>query len=198
MERNHNKTTVYSVVPVSTIMSLQWRNTFGKKNDGTLGNAHMKTHTIVTAIAINNRSRSILYCNILIAILAFAIGSFIYLAFNPTDLLLYDWFGIDAEADWIQNIRKVTLTWNIPRWIRWNLSDSLWLFSYLLLNDSIWGKEDRCLKNIFGLSMLFLAIVSELLQARNIIPGCGDWYDVLAYIISYTIYKSFKLYEKKY
>lgn len=46
--------------------------------------------------------------------------------------------------------------------------------------------------------MLILAVLSEGLQAKGYIPGTGDWYDVFTYIISYTIYKSIKNYEKKY
>lgn len=151
-----------------------------------------------TAIAIEPHQTRHQYLNVTLGILFFAVGSFIYLAFCPTDLLLYDWFGIDANATWILSLREMTTHWQVPQWVRWNLSDGLWLLSYLMIIDSIWNDDDSRYNDIFGLSMLILAVLAEGLQAKGYIPGTGDWYDVFTYIISYTIYKSIKNYEKKY
>lgn len=198
MARSHSAALGSSEVLTTIRVFHQWRNTSEKRNAGTHGNALMRILMTAMEIASDTSKETHRYHNACLGLLLFAIGSFIYLAFNSTDLYLYKWFCIDANANWIQNLRHITTSWQVPLWIRWNLSDGLWLLSYLLIIDSIWDSEDSGWNNIFGISMLLLAVVSEWLQAEGFIPGTGDWYDVLTYIISYIIFQTLKFYEKKY
>lgn len=172
-----------------TQMYLRWRSISAKRNAGILGNVHMRIHTTAMEIVTNrNRNLPLLF----LAITAFGFGSFIYLCFIPANLFLYDWFCIDVQADWIQALRNGIGKLDTPDWFRYNLPDALWFFSYLLIMEIIWNKNEKLYKALFIYVMLAVAIAAELFQYLHIIPGSGDWWDVAAYILTLLTFYLFK------
>lgn len=142
--------------------------------------------TVMETVTASKRYRNILKLSI--AVLAFAFGSFIYLCFCPTDLLLYDWFNLDTQTEWIQDLRANYVNVSTPNWFRYNLPDALWLMSYLLIMEVIWSDSDRYYKSIFIYGMLAISILAELLQYFHVIPGTGDWWDVFVYLVTLLIF----------
>jgi hypothetical protein len=75
---------------------------------------------------------------------------------------------------------------NIPKWIKYNLPDGLWLYALLSVLLLIW--EEKISRHF--VAWLLLAIIfsflTEALQAYHLIPGTFDWNDLLAYLIAVT------------
>lgn len=142
----------------------------------------MNRMTAMATATASNRCRNILLFSI--AVIAFAFGSSIYLCFCPTDLLLYDWFNINTQTDWIQDLRAHFEKVSTPDWFRHNLPDALWLMSFLLIMELIWSDSDSLYKSIFIHGMVATSILAELLQYFHVIPGTGDWWDVFVYLVT--------------
>ena len=68
-------------------------------------------------------------------------------------------------------------------WVKYNLPDGLWLLSYLLLMESIWGMQ-KGIKLIFDIPIIVFAFLMELFQYIGVFPGTGDILDLLFYMLS--------------
>jgi hypothetical protein len=68
-------------------------------------------------------------------------------------------------------------------WTFYNLSDALWLYSFLSALAFIW-KDNRRLGLAWQGGMTLLALASEFFQKAHIIPGTFDPADLLAYLIA--------------
>lgn len=155
----------------------------------------MSVHTkiLITEEKIVDNSRRKKIKLIGLAIASFALASSIYLCFCSTDLLFYDLFCIDAEAEWIQSIRSIFSNTQVPVWFKHNLPDALWFMSFLLIMEVIWSSSENCYKNIFIYSLFLMAILAEFFQYYHLIPGTGDWMDVIYYLLTLLTYYIFKL-----
>ena len=121
----------------------------------------------------------------------------IYLAHIMLPLFL----GIIIYAFWrgfylIDPARKIfPLICNVqpPNWVKYNLPDGLWMYSFLSTFFIIW--RDHLSKHFIAwiLLAIILSFFLEILQAKHIVPGTFDWYDLLAYVLSAFIFGATKI-----
>ncbi|MEZ4942164.1 MAG: hypothetical protein R3D58_14900 [Saprospiraceae bacterium] len=72
---------------------------------------------------------------------------------------------------------------NSINWIKYNLVDGLWLYALLSALAIIWkGSKSRFIFIWMALA-ISVSLISEVLQARHVIPGTFDWNDLIAYTI---------------
>lgn len=72
----------------------------------------------------------------------------------------------------------------LPGLVRNHLADGLWAYafaSYLLI---IW---DRKISPVWMLLMVASALGFEIMQSFNVIPGTGDGWDVLTYLLFFAL-----------
>ncbi len=125
-----------------------------------------------------------------IILLLFSIALFcsavcIYIGNRSNDMILYSWLEIDAHNRLFEYIRQHCLL--SKNWLIYNLPDGLWLLSYLLAMESIWGGNKRG-KWIFCIPVIVFAIMMEFLQFKYYLPGTGDILDIIFYLISIIIF----------
>lgn len=116
---------------------------------------------------------------------ALCVGTGIYLLFRSSELLVFEWLKRIGLADPIFALREFfAFSWSIwPSWWLYSLPNALWLFSGLLVLDTIWKQENHPSEiipkwawlGVFGLSP-FLA---ELGQLWGAIPGTFDPRDLV-------------------
>lgn len=116
--------------------------------------------------------------SISISILSLCIALFIYVFTRTTDLYIYDWLEINSLIHNIQN----HFNYQFPQYIKYNLPDALWLFSYLMLLHAIWNDSKSKIKLIFAGMFCLCAIISEIFQYYHWILGTFDPIDILSYI----------------
>lgn len=82
-----------------------------------------------------------------------------------------------------------------PDWILYNLPDGLWMYSFLSSLLLIWNLMIS--KRFF--IWLFIAIstgfVLEILQGINVINGTFDWFDIIAYLVSFVLFSKFLIFK---
>ena len=64
----------------------------------------------------------------------------------------------------------------------------LWLFAYMFIIDSVWGKEKNNTKKVYLYALPVVAIVSEIMQYVSILPGTFDIMDLLCYALAILIF----------
>lgn len=122
----------------------------------------------------------------------FMIGGLIYVLFRTDSIRFFDYLtyvGLDKP---LSNIRSITLPMYqfIPEWIIYSLPDGLWLFSFSLLVNIIWSKEDRLRFWFWTLLFPCTAIIWELGQAFQVFNGTFDWIDTIIYLsVTFIIIK---------
>ena len=129
-------------------------------------------------------------------IIVFLMGSMIYFAFRTSELYMFRIFPNGDFPSWIIAIRNQLSSLHVPEWIRYCLPDGLWLLSYMLIIESIWNEETTWLHELFLWILPISAILTEFLQMALLIPGTGDWKDVIFYvmgILTFLIYKNLQL-----
>jgi len=117
----------------------------------------------------------------LFVILPLIIGGLIYITLRSTDLTMFRWFenlGFENAIIYLRN----QIDWkNLPDWVKYNLPDLAWVFSftsalYLVL------KKNPSILSLVGLTIpLLLGIISELGQLIQIVPGTFDPLDLAFY-----------------
>lgn len=138
-----------------------------------------------TTTILHNR-----YTKLVIALLALTIGGIIYIGYRPTNLAMFNWFETLGLSDIVELIRQEVQRYTFPYWIIYNIPAGLWLLSYMLIIDAIWDKqkENGITYILFTYSLAFFAIISELLQFANILPGTFDILDLLTYILTIFLF----------
>lgn len=116
------------------------------------------------------------------------IGSSIYLLFRDKDLLIFKWLDCLKLMPLINKLRNQYSDIHIFYCVKYNLPASLWLLSYMLIIDIIWGETNKNLKKYFILLMPILSILSEFMQMVKILPGTFDILDVLSYCLAIIIF----------
>lgn len=104
----------------------------------------------------------------------------IYISNRSSDMLIYSFLGIDTNNYLFQYMRRFYCSIS---WVKYNLPDGLWLLSYLLLMESIWGMQ-KGIKLIFDIPIIVFAFLMELFQYIGVFPGTGDILDLLFYMLS--------------
>jgi len=121
-----------------------------------------------------------------IATFALFVGSLIYVFWRSETLTMFIWFKWVGLASFVESLRNCTqwLSIYLPNWFLFSLPNALWLFSGILVFDSIWGVKQLASK-LFWLSVfLIIAIGAEVGQSLRVIPGTFDWQDIALMILA--------------
>ena len=94
---------------------------------------------------------------------------------------MFDWFRGLGISNFINSIRVDSDKQNLYGWLKNSMPAGLWLFSYLLIIDSIWGKKKIAVYWCFLYILPVIAILSELMQYFKLLPGTFDIIDLLSY-----------------
>ena len=118
------------------------------------------------------------------------LGGLIYLYTRDIDILYFTkWFGAII-------VPKIFL----PTWVRFNLPDFLWLYSFTSAYFIAY-KNEQLLRGRFWKAIIpIIAFASEFMQSYNIIPGTYDDLDLMAYataFIAVTIIQNNQIYKLK-
>jgi len=121
-----------------------------------------------------------------IAAIALFVGSLIYVSCRSETLTMFIWIeqiGLDSFADSLRNCTRWILIY-IPNWCLFSLPDALWLFSGILVFDSIWGVKGNMSK-LFWISLfLIIAFSVEIGQRFRVLPGTFDWQDMVLMVLA--------------
>jgi hypothetical protein len=104
------------------------------------------------------------------------LGLIIYFLFRKTSgLVVSQYFG------WVWANKVV---FSAPNFIRYNLPDGLWLYSFTSAQQTIWGEEITLKNLIWVLLVPIIAFLSELLQSLGLVRGTFDFLDLVIYAIA--------------
>ena len=122
-----------------------------------------------------------------LSLLLLLLGGSIYLLFRSTSLVMFSWFKM-LKMDGIINILRSNLNdIQIPYLILYCMPNMLWISSYLIMIDAL--KLDYSIKLFWSFIMPFIAVLFEILQIWNIIPGTFDMFIITFFIIFETYIK---------
>lgn len=99
--------------------------------------------------------------------------------------------------EWIPYISQFP-SLNTPQWVKYNLPDGLWFYSFLSAIIFIWKKKFSQGFFVWLFSIITLCVLSELFQMYNFLPGTFDWNDLLAYFIAAAFCILLSPYIKRY
>lgn len=94
---------------------------------------------------------------------------------------MFSWFQDLGLLQFIQDIRSEFKSDNLYGWVKNSMPAGLWLFSYMLIIDSIWEKKQNYAYMLFLYALPVLAILSEVMQFLGILSGTFDFMDVICY-----------------
>ena len=124
----------------------------------------------------------------IIGVAALIIGGLIYIRYRSENLLMFDWYHDLGLTDYIESFRKNADTLSVYGWFKYNMPAGLWLFAYMFIIDSVWGKEKNNTKKVYLYALPVVAIVSEIMQYVSILPGTFDIMDLLCYALAILIF----------
>lgn len=133
------------------------------------------------------------YAKLILSFLFLFIGSAIYLLFRSKSLLIFKCCEALSIDDFINRMRDVFAIIDIPSWVKYSLPDGLWLLSYLLLIDAIWGNQNTTRSYLWFAVLPIIAISSELLQYAGMLCGHFDVIDLACYIGVVLIFGTIKV-----
>ena len=123
-----------------------------------------------------------------IGLVALTLGGLIYIRYRSENLLMFDWFDNLNLSNFIGGLRASTDGASLYGWIKYNMPAGLWLFSYMFVIDSVWGKDRNICYMCFLYVLPILAIISELMQLFKLLPGTFDIMDILSYSLAILIF----------
>lgn len=131
---------------------------------------------------------------IVVSIACLFIGGAIYLVFRTKSLLMFSWFDSLGLSKLIDSARRCFSEVNLPYFVKYCLPNALWIISYILIVDALIPINNHRL--FWTMVLPGIAIVCELLQICNLIPGTFDCGDLLCFSIPAITY--FVIYKIKY
>lgn len=143
--------------------------------------------------SINNKCSNIVAFKILISIIFLFIGGLIYLGWRSGNLVMFQLLRKWGMLDLLTSIRDMGTRYSLFEWIKYSIPDGLWLLSYMFIIDAIWHNNKHILYYVFLWSLPIIAIMSEILQYTEIVPGTFDIVDLSCYLIAIIIFIIFNL-----
>ena len=134
------------------------------------------------------------YITACISIIIFLFACMIYISNRSFDMILYKWLNINTSNVIFSYLQQHAIS--LPDWALYNLPDGLWLFSYTLLIDAIWSKNN--IKYYFIGIITLLILILEIAQMMHIFPGTGDILDIASYLIALIIYSLYNIITYRY
>lgn len=133
------------------------------------------------------------YFSVLFSLLTFLIGGSIYLLYRSKTLSIFRWCKFFNIDDWIDSLReKYAHHIIISDWIKYSLPDGLWILSYLLLINALWGKSKSHLQYFWLLILPLTAVCTEIMQSLNLLYGTFDIVDIYCYLLPLLIFITIK------
>ena len=130
---------------------------------------------------------------IALALLAIIIGGHIYIIYRPDSLLMFSWFHLLGLDKYVELARHAFSELYVADWVVYNLPTGLWLLSYMLIIDAVWGNERKDFAcKVFLYSLPCIAVASEFLQLFQLLPGTFDFADILSYLFACVIFQLLK------
>lgn len=128
------------------------------------------------------------------------VGCLIYIVSRPKSLKMFKWFEKLNIDKCTNSIRNEFIEIDYPYWIKYNLPDFLWVFSFTSLLLIIWNNK-IVIENIsYIVFPVFVGILSEIGQLIGLINGTFDIIDILFYFsggfFSTLILTNFKIKQK--
>lgn len=125
------------------------------------------------------------------ALLLLCMGETIYVLYRPLNLYMFLPFEATDTLFMIDYIREIPLfppKDSLPEWVIYNLPDGMWLLSYMLLMEALWGRENTKFRDFFIWVMPSLIIIWEIMQYMEVVAGTWDMNDMLSYIFAIVIF----------
>ena len=118
--------------------------------------------------------------NLIFSLIPLIVGGLLYLGYRSYDLLMFRWGESIGLSKIVSLWRNVCSQYTLPKWIINALPDGLWLLSYMLFIDFIWGNHNE--RKIWLYVLPTIAIVSELMQLWFPKLGTFDIMDLVCYL----------------
>lgn len=122
---------------------------------------------------------------LLASVFSFISAIYIYISNRSGEMILYSWLGLDYKNHFFELIRNHSC--NMASWVKYNLPDGLWMLSFLLFMEVVWGNE-KLLKWLFCVPIIVFAFALEILQYRGKFSGTGDILDIFFYIAAILLF----------
>lgn len=120
-----------------------------------------------------------------LSIIILLVACYVYVSYRGGDMVLYSLLEIDGNSSLFIALRQNAT--DLPAWVIYNIPDGLWLLSYLLMIEAIWGNEKQR-KIWFIIPVILFAFLLEVLQYIGFFPGTGDVLDMLCYSAAIAVY----------
>jgi len=117
-------------------------------------------------------------------VLPVAIGSYVYVAYRDSQLLLFTWANMANLGEFVDIVRHYKLCrYPVENFALYCAPNGLWVYSFTACLLLIW-KQKISKENISWILLpMFLGIGSECGQLLKVVPGTFDAWDLSAYII---------------
>ncbi|MBQ8362083.1 MAG: hypothetical protein IJX44_09085 [Bacteroidaceae bacterium] len=136
----------------------------------------------------DNKYKILIFSNILLSISSLLVGGLLYLGFRSERLLMFEWGERMHLNGYITHWRNICSSYSPPEWITYALPDGLWLFSYMLLIQSVWINTDNKTSKIWLYMLPFIAVSSEIIQICGKQFGTFDVMDLTCYVGAIIIF----------
>jgi hypothetical protein len=131
-------------------------------------------------------SKNSLIKRTIISLFPLFIGGLIYLIFRVQTLNMFSWFDKIGATNFVNSLRskEVFNSIEIPNWVKYNLPDALWVFSFTYLMLTIW-KFKINKSSVFWIFLApIIGILSEVGQLLGFVSGTFDGKDLFFLIIA--------------
>lgn len=107
-------------------------------------------------------------------------GSTFYICFRPKTLVMFKWAEAIGAGDAVNYARVATnnLAERLPSWAIHSMPFALYVLSYMLAIESLWEGSRSAMRLMWLAIVPVMAIISELAQAAQLIPGTFDKVDL--------------------
>ena len=114
------------------------------------------------------------------------LGSFIYIAWRSSTLLMFGWFDEIGLTVLVENIRGFALPFagSMPAWVIYSLPDGCWVYSFTASMVCIWGREEGVSRIFWIFIGPLIGVVGEVGQLVEIVPGTFDMSDLTVNVVA--------------
>ena len=115
-------------------------------------------------------------------------GAVIYLLFRSKNLLGFKLLDRIGAEPWADRMRSYTADVVLPDILVYSLPGGLWALGYILVIDSIFGKQTRSTRIGWVSVIPVLGVCSEMLQGVGLLPGVFDPWDLFFYALPFIVF----------
>lgn len=121
---------------------------------------------------------------ILFVLFPILVGGLIYIVSRPKSLKMFKWFESINIDPLTNSIRDEFIHIEYPYWVKYNLPDFLWVFSFTSLMLIIWNAKIVNENISYIIFPAAVGVLSEIGQHFGIINGTFDLMDILFYSLA--------------